>query len=546
MSENLKERLYAKQQQNKPNHNILRPKNSSQIAPNLILNKTKETENPAIPTLVIPVDISNRPQSTLSKDTFRSNRTQITLTNQQLENTPRLNRPNTSLEEYKYNDSNQPMTYRPSFFSNNENILKETEIIKPISRAKPPNLIPQEIRPTSALESNTSRITSKLNKPLSTNRNFEPIENTPRSVFRLKKSNLKVQTELDLIEFKKSSIYTPLISDETWNDPNLIFYYIRLMKQNNLDEEFLYFHSTPSTNTEPENVYFLRVIPPNEVNWDDYYTLSQKGVTIYKFKKVEFRPLDIWIRECIIFITMKDIPFFNLYSKCRSFSLLKSISRNQIIQKSKLKLTNNLFFVNSILRKSILDLQRSCDRILRLSLVDLKSTRTLTLNQFIDFQKQNVDLVIQIIKHQVELARVSIVQACDVTYETTGSSADIMKSKKKIETISEKKEKIEIKQFDKVKKDKSNIKKNKDVTKNKNKKVIQTSEMMVYTQLATQRFCYKNLARFIRLCDNILIQNIYQLFYQSYLKLLEFLSPRLNSSGGDITKLSIELIINNN
>jgi len=540
----LRDRLYPQQKKTQPS-NFLRPKNTSQISPGLTTNKTQKDDTKNVPILAIPSGIGNRAQSIIEKDLAPNNMyigssRPVSV----ISNTPRTARAPTSIFDFD-SESVSPQTYREGTSIHDDS---KTDLLnrKAIPRGRPPNLIPLEFRPTSAVDNRSSRLTNR-----STSRNTEiDTENTPRTVFRLKKSNIKAQIEADLELFRPSPYYSPIISDELWNDPTMVFYYIRLMKQKELHEEFLYFHSTPPTSKEPENSYYLKVVAPSDVNWDDYYTLSSNGVTVYKNNKVEFVKLDNWLRECSMYIRMKSISFFHKYEKWRSFSLLHSITRSQQVHNSNLRMSSSLFVVNSILRKAVLSLQVACNNIHHLSLVDVKSSQTLSLTQFTERQFSHLESIKSILDSEIEKARITIVQSCDVIYESTGSSFnESVKSKKKNALKEQKNQESKEKHYEKPKgsgKHPLTARKVKENSQNKPPKGLPASEMMVYTQLATQRFCYKRLSRFIRLCDYMLVHSLFAFVIQSYKNLKDFLSPRGNTSGGDITRLSTEMVVKNN
>ncbi|OHT12593.1 Dynein heavy chain family protein [Tritrichomonas foetus] len=520
----LLDRLYSKKE-TKKNVHFLRPKNPGHIAPTLTTprSNSRQGDGPAVPQLTIPSDVPMRPHTALGEITVGSGRPPISVRRF----LPNSGRPTTAQPEKKKRPQTAFAAPPPSSKKN------------AIPRSRPPTLVPIEVRPSTAIAD--SRFDKHTGRPLGLTRPSTAISTFASSrinengeitdsIFRLKKSNFAAQHPEEYEQFKKDPLYTPDISDELWNDPNLIFYYIRLIRQKNLNEEFLYFQSQPPTYREPENVYFLVVVPPTEVNWDDYYTLSADGITSYNKSKGEFTKLDQWIRECVIYIKIKNISFFKLYEQWRSFTLLHTITKCQLITAANTSITNTYFNVDAVLRKAVLDLQSCCNRLLKYSLVDVKSSQTLTLQQFIDRQYAHEAEVSVHIRELLEEARISIVHACDVTYESTGSNHDAAKAAKK-----------EAEQQEKKQAKKKPIHKHK--TQEKKKKSIASSDMMVYTQLATQRFCYKRLSRFIRLCDYMLIHTLYVFVVESCRQLVDFLQPRGNASGGDITRLSTEVVI---
>ena len=337
----LLDRMYVNKQAKQKPARYLRPKNPAHIAPSLTTRPT-EKDNPPVPEIKIPSDLTSRPYSAMGTDhygtsTFSVRRPQEPITSRPLTSlnetpsiTPRTERarPATAFADYPRSNLQSELT-----------TPRTKPIPEAIPRGKPPQLVPIEVRPaTSFGRTNSSRMTPNTTRPGTSfqtardNYNFSgkdtqriqtqrqgiqterPTTKTDQTsnqpVFRLKKSNLSARSALNLEEFRQDPLYSPEIPDELWRDRSLIFYYIILMRQNHLKDEFLYFESERATSRENENVYFLHVISPSEVNWDYYYTLSSLGVTTYYKTKGEFTNLQQWLRECEIFIKIKKIAFF--------------------------------------------------------------------------------------------------------------------------------------------------------------------------------------------------------------------------------------------
>jgi len=387
---------------------------------------------------------------------------------------------------------------------------------RPMSKATMRTL-PQSFIPVCSPSKSGSKSKSCLQSP------HPEFDVTKYPIFRLKMSNYLSQ-DLDSLEtFKTSRLFSSIIPDDLWQDPYLIFHYIRVIQQKSLQEEFLYFHSSPATNTDPPNYYFLRLVPPSSVDRSHYYTLSTDGITTYRNSKSEFCPLEKWILECSRYLELKNSEFFVKYEKWRSFSLLQSITRRAIIQKSKNIVSDTFFNGEEVLRHSLLVFQQHCQHIIDLPLVDVKFAQTLTLKEFIEKQLiHSKEAQITIDKFLLDSQK-AITQACDITYERAGTSVRENQRQANIETKPDEYQ----------------------VEKKKPQKKVGLSEMMVYTQLATQSFCNKRLSRFLRLCDYILIRELFQAILKSVQQLADFCVPRLSSTGGDVTRLSTTVIIAN-
>jgi hypothetical protein len=97
-----------------------------------------------------------------------------------------------------------------------------------------------------------------------------------------------------------------------------------LIRYNHLNEEFIYFRSQPASFTEPENVYFLHVVSPSEVNWKNCFTLSNDGMTVYRKGKVEFTPPEKWVNEVALYLKIQKIKFFKRYQHWRGMNVKSS------------------------------------------------------------------------------------------------------------------------------------------------------------------------------------------------------------------------------
>lgn len=94
------------------------------------------------------------------------------------------------------------------------------------------------------------------------------------------------------------------------NDP---FWFIQMLRTELSNNEFAYMNVADSEGTSFDP-YNLRIVPFNEVNPNNHYTISEAGVT-HSFRKgkhefAEFTPLTQWENECHLFQEVMEIPFF--------------------------------------------------------------------------------------------------------------------------------------------------------------------------------------------------------------------------------------------
>ncbi|RKP20476.1 dynein heavy chain 6, axonemal, partial [Rozella allomycis CSF55] len=142
------------------------------------------------------------------------------------------------------------------------------------------------------------------------------------------------------------------------------------------------------------NPYDLTIVDFLEIDKQNFYTLSAKGVTHFVQGKAEFTALHQWIREYHLFNKIIKIPFFSKYRSWKCFTSWRKHVRGKKIDEAKKYLTENLFIVDSRLCKPLLEVRKVCQNFKFLRFHAIQKEITYDLPVFI---KQHEDSV----KHSV-------------------------------------------------------------------------------------------------------------------------------------------------
>jgi dynein heavy chain len=151
-------------------------------------------------------------------------------------------------------------------------------------------------------------------------------------------------------------------------------------------ESFLYLQPVDG------NVYHFKVVSYSQINQDDYFTLSEAGVTHFMGgqggSSTEFTSLDQYEREYYLYSMITEIPFFKKYRAWKSFvEWKKNVSQSKIAH-CKRQLQEDLFILHPLLRKSMMELRELCYKVSVYKLFRIDKENTYTLDEFCRLQEQ--------------------------------------------------------------------------------------------------------------------------------------------------------------
>ncbi|XP_026730807.1 dynein heavy chain 6, axonemal [Trichoplusia ni] len=165
----------------------------------------------------------------------------------------------------------------------------------------------------------------------------------------------------------------------------------------------------------PQNVYFtpyyLQVVPYENIDKRNFFTISPCGVTHYSNEMV-FTKLPAWEQEYTIFVKLTDIKFFKLYRYWKAFYVWKKSIMFRKYTKLRNKLAKNLFILTPVLGKALLSMQAMCCEMYMKTFADLSRDMDTAFFYFIEVQMKRVEYVREkLIEYRTVVLDV-ITQAC--------------------------------------------------------------------------------------------------------------------------------------
>ncbi|CAB3225668.1 unnamed protein product [Arctia plantaginis] len=194
----------------------------------------------------------------------------------------------------------------------------------------------------------------------------EPLQRiTPPSTTNIRKKKLKIRESKESVE-KEYVTQDPLkIKPEVASQKEVIDFV-----RDNPSCGFLYMIYA----VHPQNVYFtpyyLKLVPYEDLDKKNYFTISPCGVTHYS-KEMVFTKLPSWEQEYTIFVKLTDIKFFKVYRYWKAFYVWRKSILFRKYSKTRNKIAKNLFILTPILGKALLSIQAMCCDMYLKSFADL-------------------------------------------------------------------------------------------------------------------------------------------------------------------------------
>lgn len=98
----------------------------------------------------------------------------------------------------------------------------------------------------------------------------------------------------------------------------------------------------------PQFLFVHRVVSYENINKNDYYTISKKAVTHIYNEDIEYIEIDRWEQEYLYHKELTKIPIFALFRKWKAFNVWKKNVRSKKISGCRKSLQKNLFIVNHV------------------------------------------------------------------------------------------------------------------------------------------------------------------------------------------------------
>ncbi|XP_060697694.1 dynein axonemal heavy chain 6 [Hemiscyllium ocellatum] len=266
---------------------------------------------------------------------------------------------------------------------------------------------------------------------------------------------------------------------------------------------FLYMNYSAPKYSIKYDFYNLSVVAYDDINQNDYYTISQRGVLHMNNEDIDFIELDRWEQEYLYHKQLIQIPVFALFRKWKAFTVWRKNVRSKKINNCRRALQDNLFIVNPSLRPALLNIRDMCYRISDMALCDIKKGHTYTLDEFKAVQFRRLDEGAERLAQFRKIAQQTVKIACCTALLEAGFIPDDYLSE--MQSIGE----------------------------NNMRSIIateiltETSDKINYTGQANKRSHCRRLTCFIRLTDYLIVNTMHVLTVNSITILFNHLTEKL-------------------
>ncbi|XP_008252409.2 dynein axonemal heavy chain 6 [Oryctolagus cuniculus] len=145
---------------------------------------------------------------------------------------------------------------------------------------------------------------------------------------------------------------------------------------------FLYMVPAVAKSSIEYDTFNLKVVAYENINKNDYYTISKMAVTHIYNDDIEFIEIDRWEQEYLYHRELTKIPIFSLFRKWKAFNVWKKNVRTKKITGCRKSLRKNLFIVNPYLRPALLKINDLCYQLSFMGLCYIEKCHTYTLQEF--------------------------------------------------------------------------------------------------------------------------------------------------------------------
>ncbi|VTJ61405.1 Hypothetical predicted protein [Marmota monax] len=198
---------------------------------------------------------------------------------------------------------------------------------------------------------------------------------------------------------------------------------IKIIRENeNLG--FLYMIPAVPKSSIEYNTYNLKVVAYENINKNDYYTISQKAVTHVYNDEIEFIEIDRWEQEYLYHRELIKIPIFSLFRKWKAFSVWRKNVRSTKINECRKSLQKDLFIVHPYLRPALLKINELCYQLSFMGLYYIEKCHTYTLQEFKAAQVARLQEVTERLEEFRNEAKEVVRKACRFALRAAGFVPD--------------------------------------------------------------------------------------------------------------------------
>lgn len=162
------------------------------------------------------------------------------------------------------------------------------------------------------------------------------------------------------------------------------------MRQHGARVGFLYMAPRMARSSIEHHAYNLKVVPHGETDPSDFYTISAGGLTHVQNGQHMFTPLERFEQELEFFSRLSAIPTFYNFRMWKAFAVWRKNVINTKRRQQVATLQENLFVLNGDLRPTLLRVRALCLDIVEMRLCRIDPTKTYTLEQFVQAQREQV------------------------------------------------------------------------------------------------------------------------------------------------------------
>ncbi|KAL1023853.1 hypothetical protein UPYG_G00047240 [Umbra pygmaea] len=194
--------------------------------------------------------------------------------------------------------------------------------------------------------------------------------------------------------------------------------------RNNPHLGFLYMISAEPKSSIKYDTYNLKIVTYESITKQDYYTVSQQGVTCLSSGDVDFIPLERWEHEYRCHRRLLAIPTFARFRKWKAFKVWRTNVRSKKINNCKRTLQECLFIINESLRPALIAIKEMCYRISDLGLCRIQRDHTYTLQGFQEAQYEQLEEVSSRLEEFRQLVKEVARSACHDAMLDAGYTPD--------------------------------------------------------------------------------------------------------------------------
>ncbi|KAM7079135.1 dynein axonemal heavy chain 6 [Molossus nigricans] len=187
---------------------------------------------------------------------------------------------------------------------------------------------------------------------------------------------------------------------------------------------FLYMIPAVPRSSIEYDTYNLKVVNYDNINKNDYYTISQRAVTHVYNGDIEYIELDRWEQEYIYHRELTKIPIFSLFRKWKAFNVWKKNVRSKKITGCRDSPQKNLFIVNRYLRPALLKINELCYQLRFMGLCYIEKGHTYTLTEFKIAQLIRLEQVTEHLEEFRDEAKDVVRKACRSALRAVGFTPD--------------------------------------------------------------------------------------------------------------------------